>query len=78
MSDEAFSHIEDMELMKLFEMNSVRRINKRAKQVRAELARRGYLYDSNRRDFVTCEEWNTRYFHAPLNCDNQAKKLGRD
>jgi hypothetical protein len=77
MADETLSHIRDMELMKLYEISSSGGITKRAKQVRTELERRGYLFDEQRRDFITCAEWNKRHSDAPMDCAEHAMKLRR-
>ena len=73
MANGNLAHIRDMELMKLFEISSSGGITKRAKQVRAELERRGYLFDENEQDFVTCAEWNQRHADMPMDCEKRAR-----
>ena len=77
MVDGNLAHIRDMELMKLFEISSLGGITKRAKQVRTELERRGYLFDDIRREFITCEQWNKRHADLPMDCAEHAKQLKR-
>jgi len=55
------ARIRDWERLKLFVINRMSTVTKRAKQVFAELERRGYLFDAERKDFVTCEPRNKRY-----------------
>ena len=74
MANGNLAHIRDMELMKLFEISSSGGITKRAKQVRAELERRGYLFDEAEGDFVTCAQWNQRHADMPLDCNEQARQ----
>ena len=77
MSDENLSHIRDLELMKLFALSNAHGTGKREKQMIAELERRGYLFDVNRRDFITCEQWNRRHSDAPIDCAEHARKIAR-
>ncbi|MEO8394564.1 MAG: hypothetical protein ABI700_16335 [Chloroflexota bacterium] len=77
MTDENLAQIRDKELMKLYEISSLGGITKRAKQVRTELERRGYLFDDIYREFITCEQWNTRHSDAPIDCAEHATKLRR-
>ena len=73
MADETLAKIQDRELMKLFAISSSDGITKRAKQVRTELERRGYLFDDIHRVFVTCAEWNQRHADMPMDCNEQAR-----
>jgi len=67
----------DRELLKLFALIGEGRGDQRAKQVLAELQWRGYLYDLERKDIVTCEQWNVRYrLTAPIDCAEQARRGG--
>ena len=75
MIDANLARLGDRELMKLFALSSTKSITKRAAQVIAELEQRGYLFDPNRRDFVTCEQWNALYHDAPKDCDRHARRL---
>lgn len=77
MDAENLAKIRDVELVKLFAVTSTSTLTRRAKQVLAELQRRGYLYDLVRKDVVTCEQWNVRNSHtAPINCAEHAKRVG--
>lgn len=75
MSNNAFDNIQDKELMKLFKISSFRKITMRAKQVIAELERRGYFYDAAFRDFLTCDQWNIRYPNKLKDCEDRSKWL---
>ena len=77
MVDENLARIRDKELMKLFDLSSTPILTRRAKQVLAELERRGYLFDLERKDFVTCEQWNARHGDMPIDCEQQARRLDR-
>ena len=77
MADENLARIRDTELMKLYGISSSNGITKRARQVRTELERRGYLFDDINRDFVTCAEWNKRYSDMPMDCEEHARNLRR-
>ena len=72
------AQIGDRELLKLFIINSTPTVNRRAKQVFAELERRGYLFDTERNDFVTCEQWNKRYSRSmPIDCKERTARRDR-
>ena len=73
MADKTLARLEDRELLKPFTITSALGITHRSKQVFAELEQRGYLYDSRRRDFITCAQWNKRHADAPRDCEKQAK-----
>jgi hypothetical protein len=76
MVDGNLAKIQDKELLKLFAITSTSTPTRRARQLLAELQRRGYLYDLERNDVVTCEQWNTRYrFTAPIDCAEHARRL---
>ncbi len=77
MTDGNLAQIRDKELMKLYEISSVVGSTKRAQQVLTELERRGYLFDAKRRDFITCEQWNTRHSDAPIDCAEHARRRDR-
>ena len=77
MADHSLAHIRDTELMKLFQISSSGGMTKRAKQVLSELERRGYLFDANRHDFITCEQWNIRHSDARIDCAEHARNLRR-
>ena len=78
MADANLAKMRDTELLKLFAITSTDTLTRRAKQIIAELQRRGYLYDLERNDMVTCAEWNTRYSRsAPIDCAEQARSRDR-
>ncbi|MEO8393328.1 MAG: hypothetical protein ABI700_10080 [Chloroflexota bacterium] len=78
MTDENLAKMRDTELLKLFAITSTNTLTRRAKQIIAELERRGYLYDPERNDMVTCAEWNIRHrLTAPIDCEEQARRLNR-
>ena len=66
MADENLARMADGQLMKLFSISSERSLTRRAKQVIAELEQRGYLFDREHKDFVTCEQWNARHSDMPM------------
>jgi hypothetical protein len=69
MVDGNLSRIGDREVLKLFVINSTPTVTRRAKQVFAELERRGYPFDTERKDFVTCEQWKKRFSRSmPIDC----------
>ena len=70
MIDKNLTRLADRELLKLFSVTRTLSLSKRAKQVYAELERRGYIYDPERKDFVTCEQWNKRHIDALRDCEN--------
>ena len=78
MVDGNMAQIGDRELLKLFVINSTPTFTRRAKQVFAELERRGYLFDTERKEFVSCEEWNKRYIRSiAIDCEEQMARRDR-
>ena len=78
MVDKNLAQMGDRELIKLFTITSDHGIPHRAKQARAELERRGYIFDPTHQDFVKCEDWNTRYPEAHRDCEKEARWRGDD
>lgn len=72
------AHMTDMALLKLFSVNSTHSSSRRAQQIRAELERRGYIFDLERQTFITCEQWNMRHPEAQRGCAEEAQKRGND
>jgi hypothetical protein len=68
----------DRELLKLFAVSGGDSGTRRAKQVRAELERRGYVYDAQSKMAVTCEEWNKWHNDQRRDCDEEARHRQRD
>ena len=78
MATESLTRLADRELLKLFAVTSTLSFTKRAKQVFAELERRGYLFDTERKDFVTCEQRNQRYSRTmPVDCKEKERAARR-
>ena len=73
MASDNLAQLNDRQLMHLFEASFSGEMSKRLKQVRAELERRGYLFDEAERDFVTCAEWNQRHADMPMDCEKRAR-----
>ena len=74
MADGNLAKLTDSQLTKLFSTADTLPLSERAKQVLAEMERRGFIYDLRGDDFITCKEWNTRHgHHAPMDCDKQAR-----
>ena len=71
MVDKNLTRLADRELLKLFSVTRTLSLAKRAKEVVAELERRGYIYDEERGDFVTCAQWNTRHIDALRDCEHR-------
>jgi len=67
------AQLTDTQLLHLFEVSAKPIMSKRLKQVVAELERRGFIFDENERDFVTCAEWNQRHADMPIDCNEQAR-----
>ncbi len=74
MAGNNLAQMTDMALLKLFEVIGVASTTRRAKQVRVELERRGYIFDPMEGDFTTCAEWNQRHPSAPKNCVEEARQ----
>ncbi len=68
--------MDDMSLLKLFEVNGAQD-TARARQVRAELERRGYVYDPSKHTFVSCEQWNRWHPTDRRDCDAEAQQRQR-
>lgn len=67
------AEMNDGMLLKLFEVNGDQN-TPRARQVRAELERRGYLYDPVRHTFVSCEQWNRWHPTDRRDCNEEARQ----
>lgn len=74
MGDNHLAQMNDQSLLKLFEVIGAASTTLRAQQVRAELARRGYLFDPLEEDYTTCAEWNQRHPNALKNCVEEARQ----
>ena len=73
MASNNLAQLTDTQLLHLFEVSAQPLMSRRLKQIVAELERRGYIFDENERDFVTCAEWNQRHADMPLDCNEQAR-----
>ncbi len=73
MASNNLAQLTDAQLIHLFEVSAQPLMSRRLKQVVAELERRGYIFDENERNFVTCAEWNQRHANTPLDCNEQAR-----
>ncbi len=74
MADSNLAQMNDQSLLKLFEVIGAVSTTRRARQVRAELERRGYLFDPLEGDYTICAEWNQRHPDAPKNCVEEARQ----
>lgn len=73
MADNNLAQMGDMELLKLFSING-QQATPRARQVRAELERRGYHYDPVQKSYVTCQKWNELFPNARKDCAEEARQ----
>ncbi len=77
MIDKHLAQMGDMELLKLFAVNGSQ-ATPRSRQVRAELERRGYVFDPSKHTHVTCEQWNRWHPTDRRDCDEEARRRGID
>ena len=78
MPDDPLTVLSDIQLMNLFSASATLALSARAKQIIAQLEKRGYIFDPRRGDFITCEQWNQRHAdYAPMDCYRQSKNLER-
>lgn len=69
--------LDDMSLLKLYGVNGAQD-TARARQVRAELERRGYVYDASKHTWVSCEQWNRWHPSDLRDCKAEARQRRLD
>ncbi len=74
MAGKHLAEMDDGSLLRLFLIMGGDNGTRRAKQIRAELERRGYIYDEQRKVAVTCAEWNRHYPDDKLDCAELAQQ----
>ena len=73
MAENNLAKREDWDLLKLFSHTSSLAVTRRRQQIMVELERRGFIYDKDRDDFLTCEQWNERHTDAKKDCNKEAE-----
>ena len=73
MASDNLAQLNDTQLMHLFEATFRGAMSRRLHQVVAELERRGYIFDEDEQEFVTCAEWNQQHADKPIDCNERAR-----
>jgi len=73
MAHQSLSLLSDHQLRRLFSLTAGIGMSNRITALRAELERRGYVYDERSKGFIPCEDWNEYHVFNPKDCDERMK-----